>query len=150
MDTAEWVQGYLEEVAESPEMDAKFRERLDLVRQSQMDGSLKVYIQKAFTNIRGKREEAAAEAKKADQAVEQSENAVIKAMGKKKVTEQAMKQMKEKFETLRQEAEKQRNAVHQQRLHAWRIGGNKKRHRPKELVPLYRELATSETGVQGG
>ena len=44
---------------------------------------------------------------------------------------------------------KQRKAAHQQRLRAWGIGGNKKRHTPKDLAPLRRKLATRATGVQG-
>ena len=81
--------------------------------------------------------------------MEEINNAIIKAMGNKKVTEQAMKQAKEKVDTLRKKAEKQRKATDRQRLRAWRIADKKKRHRPKELAPLRRQLATGSMGVQG-
>ena len=101
VDAAKLVQGYFDVVAKSSETDAKFHERLDLVNKSQPAGSLKVYIQNAFSKDYDEREEALTEAEKADQAVEPSENAAIKAMPTNKVTKQAVKQMKEKDETLR-------------------------------------------------
>ena len=54
--------------------------------------------------------------------------------------------MNEKVGTLRKKA-KQRKAAHQQRLHAWRIGAKKKRHKPTELAPLRCKLATGATGA---
>ena len=80
--------------------------------------------------------------------MEQSEKTIPKAMGRKKVTEQPMKQVKEKVRMLGKKGKKQRKAAHQQRLRAWQTGGKKKRHRPKELAPLRRKLSTWATGVR--
>ena len=91
MDAVKWVQDFLEEMVDSPETDIEFRESFDLVNKSQLAGNLKAYIQKVFHKAREEREEPPIEAKKAEEAVEQSKNVVIKAMGKKQVTEKAVK-----------------------------------------------------------
>ena len=66
--------------------------------------------------------------------MEESENAVIKAIGKKKMTGKALEKMKEKVETLREKAGSQRKTAHMQR------------HWPKELSVLHCKKATGATG----
>ena len=44
--------------------------------------------------------------------------------------------MKEKVESLRKKAEKQKKAAQYQRLCAWSIRGKRKRRRPKEFAPF--------------
>ena len=71
-------------------------------------------------------------------------------MGKKKVTEQAVKQMKEKVDMLWKKAEKGGRRPTSTSCPAWIITCKKKRHKPKEFAALRRKLPTTVTGVWGG